>query len=741
MGEVRRVRERNLGQVLAMKISFQPASTDQRFLDEARAMAALRHPGVLAVHDHGVLPQGHRWFTTRLIDGETLHDAIGRVDARDVDSVRRLLHCLVLAGEAVGFAHRGGVFHRDLKPANILLSVHDEVVVADWGLTVLSLDVEGHSDALKEGEFLGTPGFMAPEQAAGDPGRDLARCDVFSLGMCLHAVLHGPPQGLPHDRSGCMQFFVELARRCTSTDPAERPENAQRFSDDLRRGLARQRQRRRALSRLKEARALQGEVSTLHERVMSLRERAKAHLQQVNPRTPTAEKAPGWRLEDEADALQVTLQAKEARYLQGLRAALTEDDACEEAHRLLAEHYRERMALAELQGRADAAAFSEVMCRTHDRSGRHKAWLDGDGALTLHTSPQGVWFDLARFEEVDRRLVPRPVGIIGPTPITGIRLPRGSYVATPRGNESTPILFSISRATTWSLIRPGEATPTEVPMDPEPGEGLCRVRAGWFEAGGDAEGADSLPRCTIWVDEFVVAQHPVTFGDYLCFVQSLDAQGLDVADLLPVERIGVSASPRPLIARGRNGSFALASGAARHLRPEFPVVQVTWHQACAYAAWLSGHTGKPWRLLHELEWEKAARGVDARTFPWGNFFDPTWACMLHSHEGPADSVSVHAFPTDTSPYGVRGLAGNVREWCINDYSRDAPPHHPLAVVAGRGSYRAIRGGAWSSAANFCRAAGRFAAAPEERLSSLGFRVGYSTSSVPRTGPDGSMVVR
>jgi serine/threonine-protein kinase len=157
------------------------------------------------------------------------------------------------------------------------------------------------------------------------------------------------------------------------------------------------------------------------------------------------------------------------------------------------------------------------------------------------------------------------------------------------------------------------------------------------------------------------------------------------------------------------------------------VAFVSWHGALGYARWLAARTGKPWRLLNELEWEKAARGVDGRRVPWGDFVDPTFACMLGSHPGVPGRLPVDGYPVDESPYGARGMAGNVRDWCVNVWKPDGPEvrggvAQVEAAEGGDPALRAARGGSWTTAPNLCRLAGRFAAEPAERFGGLGFRL-------------------
>jgi serine/threonine-protein kinase len=161
-----------------------------------------------------------------------------------------------------------------------------------------------------------------------------------------------------------------------------------------------------------------------------------------------------------------------------------------------------------------------------------------------------------------------------------------------------------------------------------------------------------------------------------------------------------------------------------------PVVFVDWHAASAYAAYLARRTGLPWRLPSELEWEKAARGVDGRFMPWGDHVEPTWACVSGSHRERKRIMPVEDYLTDVSPYGVRGMAGNVRDWCIDRWSLEGPKMSAgvvqvEAAMSDDDAYRPIRGGAWISAGDLSRISVRYTERPVSRHGVLGFRVARS----------------
>jgi serine/threonine-protein kinase len=182
--------------------------------------------------------------------------------------------------------------------------------------------------------------------------------------------------------------------------------------------------------------------------------------------------------------------------------------------------------------------------------------------------------------------------------------------------------------------------------------------------------------------------------------------------------------------------YAYADGAFA-LRPESdgafwsldaPVVLVTAYGAQAYAAWYAARTGKPWRLVDEMEREKAARGVDGRLYPWGDHFDPSWTTMRDSHAGKPRSAEVRACPEDESVYGVRGVAGNVLDWTCSAYvpagaTADGEAH---AVVVTEGAGRRVaRGGSWNDAASSARCATRYNIDATIRLNFVSFRLARS----------------
>ncbi len=164
---------------------------------------------------------------------------------------------------------------------------------------------------------------------------------------------------------------------------------------------------------------------------------------------------------------------------------------------------------------------------------------------------------------------------------------------------------------------------------------------------------------------------------------------------------------------------------------DYPVCMVDWWSAVAYARWEAARTGLPWRLPGELEWEKAARGADGRRFPWGDFLDPSWCCIRSSHPGRPLPAVAGAFEGDISPYGVRDLAGNMRDWCVDPWVAEG---HERSVgelwaevpdgpdYAAQEIPRVLRGGSWFFVATSARCASRYGLGAENRSDNIGFRL-------------------
>ena len=217
MGIVYKAREVSLGRMVALKmiLSGQFASEAQvlRFHAEAEAAAGLEHPNIVPIYSIGAV-EGKHYFSMKLIEGETLARQMGHY----LGEPRAAARLMVKVARAVDHAHRHGILHRDLKPGNILLDAAGEPYVGDFGLA-RQAGVSG--GVTMTGQVLGTPNYMAPEQAEGNRQVSVA-ADVYSLGAIFYEMLTGQPPFAGGDRAGDIAAGEGERAQAPEHDPAER---------------------------------------------------------------------------------------------------------------------------------------------------------------------------------------------------------------------------------------------------------------------------------------------------------------------------------------------------------------------------------------------------------------------------------------------------------------------------------------------------------------------------------------
>ncbi|HEX3530550.1 MAG TPA: serine/threonine-protein kinase [Thermoanaerobaculia bacterium] len=179
MGTVYLARDQDLDREVALKVVDTGSDLAERTVREARILARLEHPGIVPVHDVGTLSDGRVFYVMKRVRGRRLDELAPTLDLAE------RLRVFGRICEAVSFAHAHGVIHRDLKPENIMAGPFGEVLVMDWGVA----QDGGLPDA--DGTILGTPGYMAPEQARGDVASIDERTDVWALGAILGFLLAG----------------------------------------------------------------------------------------------------------------------------------------------------------------------------------------------------------------------------------------------------------------------------------------------------------------------------------------------------------------------------------------------------------------------------------------------------------------------------------------------------------------------------------------------------------------------
>ncbi|RLC77738.1 MAG: hypothetical protein DRI81_08150 [Chloroflexi bacterium] len=698
-GAVYRARDTELGRVVALKI-IRNVPTDEaafvkRFQQEARTAAGLNHPNIAPVYDFGDA-DGALYLAMALIgEGRTLRDLLAEHAPLPLEQALPILSPLA---DALDYLHRREppLTHRDIKPANVLLGGAEDnlwVVLADFGL--VRLQDATSAKLTKSGAILGTPAYMAPEQADSKRWGDVTPLtDVYALGVIAYETL-----------TGRVPFGGELPAvlHAHAYDLPPAPlEIAPHLGDDLNDVLL------RALTkppseRYPSAGAL---VAALREVTDARTEAAQREttLEQLETQAQKLLKDGEWLEAFDCCTRMMRLDPGRPATLEMLTAAkqgLDRQQAEEVKRRRLAELYQQGLQLLEEKNWEQAiSALEEVVkgnpdfrdaqenlaqardelqrARRYDEAIAHaeaedwaaacRAWVsvlrgrigyrDGDAAKRLLDAVEGL---LGRYEQASAAL-PLYDGLL-------VTIKKEDWAKTAELSEKLLQLKpDLGYPQAWlaharaELERQQEQGQNRAVWEQDGKEMVC-VPAGQFLYG-DEKKEMELPE--FWIDKT-----PVTSGEYARFVAAAGHE--------PPEHWKGDVPPQETA--------------------DHPVTYVSWNDAAAYAEW----AGK--RLPTEEEWEKAARGSDGRKYPWGNDWQEGRCNTKETGIGATTPVGQYS-PDGDSPYGCADVAGNVWEWMVSEHEKGG---------------RVLRGGSWYSDANAVRCAFRSRLAPFASNDDVGFR--------------------
>jgi len=779
MGRVVSAIDREIGRIVAVKTMAEPDAgrpVVRRFMQEARITAQLEHPNIVPVYDLGALEDGQPYYTMRVVKKQSLGDVLDRSDLRRQWPLVRLLGAFVQVCRALAYAHARGVLHGDIKPDNILLGDFGEVYLADWGLAKVHRDssvrktIKGSQPPPAYGSPTGgTPGYLAPEVAHGRWSDVDQRSDLFALGVILYEILTGKhPFGFANDPhalvsayekgatppreivASCPLLLEDLCLSLMAVEPQERPQSAdvvaQRVEEFLEGAKERQRRREEAIKLSALAVEPMRRYQELDEERAKLELVARSTHREIQSWESVERKREAWSIEDRIAEADREGALALAQAIELYTKALGYDTESEPAHRGLADLYWSRAQAAERERRPATQIYYEALVMEHD-TGHYASLIRADGRLSLSSNPSGAQVFAQRYSERDRVLVLGEERFLGRTPFSDVRLDPGGYLVTLKAPGFRDVRYPVfvargaSHAGTVMLYR-----------DDEIGNGFVLVPGGTARLGGDPDAIDPIPLQEIHVPDFALAEFPVTLRQYCEFLDDLQrAEPALAAKRAPHDMRG---SEGMALRIGPSGHWEprdiIIEGEARKLFPpeeghlwNVPAHLIDWFDARAYCRWLGARLGVTVRLPTEAEWEKAARGADGRFYPWGDHFDATFCHMRESRPYPQQPEPVGSFPKDVSPYGVRDMAGGMREWVGDiigeksfaelDAEQEPEPH------AGRGEsgYRMIRSGNWNTDSQWARSASRGGAYALSRGTGLTFRCvkelpRHATSSRPRT---------
>lgn len=735
MGEVFRATDRLLGRDVALKYLKDATTADvdrlQHFWDEVSTAGLLDHPNIPPVFDVGIDHQSRPFYVMRLIRGQSLREFLKTGSPELLPALSLFLQVCA----AVEFAHARDILHLDLKPENVMVGPYEEVYLVDWGLssrTDAATNEPAGSTPTRRRQVRGTPAYMSPEQSRRDSTLT-AKSDVFSLAVLLYELITGQHPYL-EDGDTSDQVLARSRRGEVNNSPGWEKLNPE-LQDILRDALqpavsqrtptvaALSKQVREILTGAKErerkARLAESALARAHI-ALKRRDTSLAIIRDLSQRlreeepeswSPTPKKRAFWQLQDDHVAQEAAAEIQHERAMTALREAnaLLPDD--ESIRDQLADLYLERFERAEIERREFELRFFEAELRRLEMP-TVDAFLEGDGRLQLQCQPSPFRATLYELTMVDRRLTPSAPRDVTNT-MVDLPLAMGQYWIRCEHPDFAMIEapIAIGRGQTarlnWRLRRRDTL-----------GEGFVQIPPSSFIMGGDRNTFMSLARHEPWVDEFAIARYPVTWEDYHEYLQSVADRDIEAAKVRLPSVLGGGEPSWDIDSEGRV-RYA-HSEKVQAERSRWPIFEVTYEQAMEYVAWRSQRDGRRYDLPTDTEWEKAARGVDGRVFPWGDHYDATFCKNAGSTEGKTQPEPIGVYDTDCSPYGVRDLAGGIREWCSSWFSR-------------KNDERLVRGGSWNFGEIGAHAAYRLGCTPNLSYPFIGFRLVHRFAPYSVTG--------
>ena len=686
MGKIYLGEDSQLERPVAVKVSSMASGgADPRFAKEAKVLARLAHPNIVPIYNIGLDGAQRPYYSMKLVKGRTLQAILNALAKKDPDTLAEytlpaLLTIFRKVCDAMAFAHSQHVLHRDLKPENIMVGEYGEVLVMDWGLAKTlgsaetasgsstgSITTNGDIESLGmtlEGDVMGTPQYMSPEQAEGMVADLDERSDIYSLGAILFAMLtlHPPIEGKTLD-----EVLTKVRKGEISSMGIKR---SSKEKTPLVSSPVMDRQIPEAL----QAVTLKAMALDRTKRYATVEDFASDLEAYQNGFATSAEGAGLWRKARLWLARNKVLAGSGLFFFIVINAFTA---------KVIVEGQKASDALKSLKETAPTFAV-----RAQD------ALHDGQFEEALKAATFAVSLENERVEYHRIRGDALQVGFRWPEALQEYRLARGDSQAE-ANLKLTEELIAVSQR-----------------------EGLLRAKVRLFEAL-NAQGrqyeAMALAKDlgSFWKER---KKDPSAIGE---LVRRLEEK------LLPVPGTGILMSKTEFTV-GEWKLYLRAEGLPEWKQPdpglfnqtdEHPVLMVSWEEAVRFCEWLSKATGQVWRLPTRSEWEAA---VGTATYPWGDYFPPTsedgnYSFLSNGKEDP-DRIGIDGIK-GTAPVasyrpnalGFFDLGGNAWEW-VGD-SLNEPK-----------GLRLLLGGAWNCSASNARCSSGSSRNPTLVYSDCGFRI-------------------
>lgn len=698
MGEIYRARRTHIGDTVAVKVLradvVENEKSRQRFYREARAAAMLHHPNAVVIHDFGEDTDGTAYIVMELLEGRNLRQVL--IDEGSVSALR----CYGIIRQtcaALDAGHRNGIIHRDIKPDNIFLldsnDGADHVKILDFGIAKLrdqALDTLSMEQRLTNvGTVIGTPHYMAPEQCQGEEAD--ARSDIYSLGVVLYELLTGVAPFLAKTPTGvAIKHVTEKPRPLREIQPA--------VTETIERVVLRALEKEpsvRQQSALELAREFEaairadgatdtlvrsGEQPQVDPGTLPMAKSPKTEVISKPQDTGANRAAPAPPQSFETRITPPSGTAPVASNLTGERPAPSDSlrtQVIPPTEMLAAEPAVE--APKEIAPPPGKPAPIDPL-RTDpfipaDEAAKQVAAYEAKADPRPRDEKKEE--KKAKREKIEVPLAPPPSLTPGsPVPVPAksratmfVGLGAGLLVLVgiaawmmSGGDSPTPQPVATATPAIAASVAPSPTATSAFPEVTAP-DGMVYVLGGALRVGRDDGEENERPAHVVTVKPFFMDRTEVTNEQYQKFV---DATG----------------HAAPAIWKGTHFP---------ENADKLPVTDVSWEDATAYAEW----AGK--RLPAEEEWEFAARGDQARLFPWGDTWKADTANVTAGAGESRDLMPVGQFIQGASPFGLLDLVGNAWEWTASDY-QEYPGGKVEAPPAGFKNMKVIRGGSFQSSA-------------------------------------------